>query len=68
MAKYTLVGQDGEVFSLMRYTARSLRKEGLEHLVKEMFDKLRWCDYFSTIMVCEEYIDKANDVAENKLD
>lgn len=62
--KYCLVGQDGNAFALMGYTARALRNEGLSDLVPEMQKKATSGDYYNLIAVCDHYIDKANIAAE----
>lgn len=64
MAKYSLVGVDGNAFALMGYTARALRNEGLKNLEKEMTDKAMSGDYYNLIRVCDEYLDMANKKAE----
>lgn len=63
MAKYTLVGVDGNAYSVMGYTGRVLRNEGLGDLVDEMRDKAMSSDYNNLLRVCMEYVDKANDAA-----
>lgn len=63
MAKYCLVGQDGNAFALMGYTARALRNEGLGDLVKQMQKEATSGDYYHLIAVCDSYLDKANDAA-----
>lgn len=60
MEKYTLVGQDGNAYALMGYTARALRNEGLGDLCKEMQAKATSGDYNNLLVVCNEYLDKAN--------
>lgn len=61
--KYDLVGQDGNAFALMGYTARALRNEGLGNLVSEMQTKATSGDYWNLIAVCDEYVQMANDKA-----
>ena len=63
MAKYDLVGQDGNAFALMGYTARALRNEGLGSLVSEMQSKATSGDYNHLICVCDDYVQMANDKA-----
>lgn len=62
--KYCLVGVDGNAFSLMGYTARALRNEGLGNLVDEMRRRAMSSDYNNLICVCDEYITMANKKAE----
>lgn len=63
MPKYNLVGQDGNAFNLLGYTSSALKREGLEHLVKEMTDKATAGDYYHLIAVCDEYLQMANEAA-----
>lgn len=63
MAKYTLVGVDGNAFSVMGYTSKALKREGLEDLVEEMRDKAMSGDYNHLISVCLDYVEKANEKA-----
>ena len=64
MKKYSLVGVNGNAFSIMSYTGRALKQEGLGHLVDEMQEKAMSGNYDNLIMVCDEYIRKANDMEE----
>ena len=66
MGKYCLVGQDGNAFALMGYTARALKNEGLGELVSEMQKQATSGDYYHLIAVCDSYLDKANDAAIEK--
>ena len=63
MAKYSLVGQDGNAFALMGYTARALKREGLRDLVPQMQKEATSGDYNNLICVCDRYLDKANEAA-----
>lgn len=60
MGKYSLVGVDGNAFSVMGYTARALRETGHSDLVPEMQDKAMSGDYNNLLCVCMEYVDIAN--------
>ena len=64
--KYCLVGQDGNAFSLMAYTSRALKNEGLGNLVDEMHKEATSGDYDHLIVVCSDYVDRANRAAEEK--
>ena len=64
MAKYDLVGVDGNAFMVMGYTARALKNEGLKDDVPEMQSKATSGDYNNLICVCLEYVEKANKAAE----
>ena len=63
MAKYSLVGQDGNAFALMGYTAKALKNEGLADQVKPMREEAMSGDYNNLICVCDRYLDKANEAA-----
>lgn len=63
MAKYSLVGVDGNAFSIIGYTGNALKREGLRHLVDEMRERAMSGDYYNLIAVCDEYINKANEAA-----
>lgn len=64
MAKYDLVGQDGNAYSLMGYTARALKNEGLRDKVDEMHSRATAGDYYHLIAVCDEYVQMANEKAK----
>lgn len=63
MAKYTLVGVNGNAYSIMGYTARALKNEKLHDLVDEMYEKATSGNYYQLIGICDDYIDKANEEA-----
>ena len=63
MSKYTLVGVDGNAFSVMAYTATALRREGLGNLEDEMTEKATSGNYSHLIAVCSDYVQMANDKA-----
>lgn len=63
MAKYSLVGVNGNAFALMGYTGRALKNEGLRNKVGEMQERAMSGDYWNLIAVCDEYIDMANEAA-----
>ena len=60
MSKQSLVGQNGNAYALMGYTANVLKKEGLEDLKAAMFKEATSGDYYNLIAVCDKYIDMAN--------
>lgn len=64
MAKYDLVGVDGNAYVIMGYTARALKNEGLHDKVEEMQSRATASDYYHLIAVCDEYIEMANQKAE----
>ena len=63
--KYSLVGVDGNAFAIMGYTGRALKNEGLRDKVDEMRERAMSGDYSNLICVCMEYVDMANEAAEN---
>lgn len=63
MAKYSLVGVDGNAYSVMGYTAKALKREGLGNLVDEMYEKATEGNYNHLLCVCMDYVDMANDKA-----
>lgn len=65
MAKYSLIGVDGNAHSIMGYTARALKREGLYDKVDEMHEKATSGDYYNLIAVCDEYVEMANDHYED---
>lgn len=65
MAKYTLIGVDGNAFAIMGYTARALRETGNKDLVKKMQEEATAGDYNNLICVCDKYVDIANENIED---
>lgn len=61
MKPYSLVGVDGNAFSIMGYTAKALRRAGMYDEIKEMQNKATSGDYSNLICVCTDYIDMANE-------
>lgn len=68
MARYSLVGVDGNAFAIMGYTARALRSTNHSDLVKQMQNEAMAGDYWNLIAVCDKYIDLANDGLEDDED
>ena len=62
--KYSLVGVNGNAFSVMGYTAQALKREGLRDLVGRMHEEAMSGDYDNLLAVCMKYIDMANGKAE----
>ena len=58
---FSLVGVDGNAFSLMGYTANALKSVGLGDLKDQMYKEATSGDYSHLISVCSDYIDKANE-------
>lgn len=65
MAKYSLIGIDGNAFSVMGYTARALKKSGHPDMVRCMYDRATKGDYEDLLWVCQRYIDIANGEMED---
>lgn len=58
--KYTLVGVDGNAFSVMGYTAKALRATGHHDLEEQMYNEAQEGDYDHLLQVCLRYLDIAN--------
>lgn len=61
MSRFTLVGVDGNAFSVMGYTANCMKQAGLKDKIEEMYDKAKSGDYYNLIAVCDEYVQMANE-------
>lgn len=66
MEKYDLVGVDGNAFSVMGYVRNALKEQGLRNLIEEYSDKAMSSDYNHLLQVSMEYLEKANEVAEEE--
>lgn len=64
--RYSLVGIDGNAFSIMGYTGRALKEVGRSGLVKKMQSEAMSGDYNHLIQVCMGYIDMANELEEER--
>lgn len=60
MGNFSLIGVDGNAYSIMGYTAKALRHVGLSDKVEEMYKSATKGNYYQLIAVCDEYIDMAN--------
>lgn len=60
--EYSLVGQDGNAFSLMGYTARCMKECGLRDEIDEMRKLAMSGDYYNLIRVCDDYIQRCNEI------
>ena len=59
---YTLVGIDGNAFSLMGYTAKAMRRSGFKQdEIDKMYDEAKSGDYNNLICVCSDYCEKCNE-------
>jgi hypothetical protein len=61
MSRFTLVGVDGNAFSVMGYTDRALRKAGLQDKVDKMYEEAESGDYYNLLAVCNRYVRMANE-------
>ena len=63
--KYSLVGVDGNAYSVMGYTSRALRREGFgKDVIDKMHKEAMSGDYDHLVSTCMNYIDMANESAE----
>lgn len=60
MKKYSLVGVDGNAFSVMGYVKNALVKTGHGDMVHDMFERCMSGDYNNLLRVAIEYIGVAN--------
>ena len=61
---YNLVGQDGNAFALMGYTANAMRECGIADEIGEMRERAMSSDYNNLLVVCNEYIQKCNELVD----
>lgn len=62
MAKYGLVGQDGNVFNLMGYTSRAMKKEGFTkaEIDEVLNEAMASSDYDHALCVLDAAIQRCN--------
>ena len=60
MEKFSLVGINGNAFSILGYTSRALRQTGHKDLVEKMVAEATSGNYDHLLRVCQGYIDIAN--------
>ena len=59
---YSLIGVDGNAFSIMGYTANAMKNEGFtKEEIDGMYKEATSSDYNNLICVCGGYIDKINE-------
>lgn len=63
---YSLIGVDGNAYSIMGYTASALKATGHSDLIDKMHKEATSCDYYNLISVCNDYIDIANGGESNE--
>ncbi len=66
MERFTLVGVDGNAYSLMGYTAICLRRAGLADKIDQMWAEATAKDYNNLVCVCAGYVEMANDAIDQK--
>ena len=66
MEEYCLVGIDGNAYSIMGYTMRAMKREGLRDDVNKMLEEAKSGDYDHLLSVCQGYIEKCNDAHERR--
>ena len=67
MEEYTLVGVDGNAFAIMGYTAKALKRAGLNDMVDQMREEAMAGDYNNLISVCDRYIEIINEKAREEI-
>lgn len=66
MERFSLIGVDGNAFSLIGYTAKAMRMSGFtKDEIDKMYEEATSGDYTYLIVVCSEYVDKANERIED---
>lgn len=59
---YSLVGQDGNAYFLMGYTAKAMEECGFSQAeIDQMVKEAKSSDYYHLVYVCGEYVEKCND-------
>ena len=67
MRQYSLIGVDGNAFSIMGYTAKAMRREGFSREdVERMHEEAMSGDYDHLLTVCVTYVDECNKRFENE--
>ena len=60
MKSYSLIGIDGNAFSVMGYVQKALRETGNAELIAEYSEKAKSGDYANLICISDNYLDIAN--------
>lgn len=59
---YSLIGVDGNAFSIMGYTATAMKNTGFtKDEISQMYSEAMSSDYNNLLVVCGNYIDMVND-------
>ena len=62
MRAYTLVGVDGNAFSIMAYTARAMRAAKFsKDEIDQMHTEAKSGDYWNLVAVCDRYVEAVNE-------
>lgn len=62
MKAYSLVGVDGNAYSIMDYTAKAMRRAGFnKDEIDSMYAEAMSGDYNNLICICADWIDKVNE-------
>ena len=63
MKAYSLIGVDGNAYSIMGYTARAMKDAGCsKEEVDKMYKEAMSGNYSNLICVCDNWIDKVNEM------
>lgn len=63
--KYSLVGVNGNAFSIIAYVKRALKNEGFNHLVEKYIKDATSGDYNHLLIISDNMIDFCNQEATN---
>ena len=66
MSRFSLIGVDGNAFSVMGYTAKALKRSGHSDLVNQMHKEATSGDYDNLLRVCQKDVDIANEEVEDE--
>ena len=59
---YSLIGVDGNAYSIMGYTATAMKNTGFtKDEISQMYSEATSSDYDNLLVVCGNYIDMVND-------
>lgn len=59
---YSLVGVDGNAYSIMGYTMDAMKKTGFtKEEIDQMLEQAKSGDYYNLIAVCDDYIRMVNE-------
>lgn len=61
MKQFSLVGVDGNAFSIMAYTSSAMKKAGFKEQIAEYRNQAMSGDYSNLICLSDEWITKCNE-------